>query len=180
MCFRQVHPSTCKASPMPVRIDNGKRDKRLSHFHYPTIQRLTAPHFHGRIGNPHAYQDYLSQFHRFFCSDTQVTCCAQHIVNETRPRQQSFAHNPTSRNALQVLKKPNMAPREQVSQSHGNIDISQVPGTVHLVDLEEAIATRHAKGHHDIILVPTPSSDPDDPLNWSPGRKRLALLCIML
>ena len=73
-----------------------------------------------------------------------------------------------------------MASRGQLSDAHDNIDESQVPGTVQLVDLEESIATRHVKGHHDIILVPTPSADPDDPLNLSPGRKRLALLCIML
>lgn len=73
-----------------------------------------------------------------------------------------------------------MALRELSAHEHGNIDELQVPGTVQLVDLEETIATRHARGHKDIILVPTPSADPDDPLNWSPGRKRLALVCIML
>ncbi|KAJ0118245.1 hypothetical protein J7T55_009028 [Diaporthe amygdali] len=64
--------------------------------------------------------------------------------------------------------------------NHGDIDESQVPGTVQLVDIDEHLATRHARGHKDIILVPTPSADPEDPLNWSPGRKRLALTCIML
>ncbi|KAJ1303662.1 hypothetical protein OPQ81_008090 [Rhizoctonia solani] len=63
--------------------------------------------------------------------------------------------------------------------SLGDIDESQVPGTIQLVDLDAHLATRHAKGHKDIILVPTPSSDPDDPLNWSPGRKRLALACVL-
>lgn len=61
----------------------------------------------------------------------------------------------------------------------GDIDESQVPGTVQLVDIDEHLATRHAKGHKDIILVPTPSADPEDPLNWSPGRKRLALACVL-
>lgn len=63
---------------------------------------------------------------------------------------------------------------------HGDIDESQVPGTVQLVDIDEHLATQHARGQKDIILVPTPSDDPEDPLNWSPGRKRLALTCIML
>ncbi|KAH9885935.1 putative MFS transporter [Xylariomycetidae sp. FL2044] len=66
---------------------------------------------------------------------------------------------------------------------HGDdgIDESQVPGTVHLVDLEHALATRaHARDRADIVLVPTPSaSDPDDPLNWSPRRKRLAVGCAL-
>ncbi|KAI2465777.1 putative MFS transporter [Annulohypoxylon bovei var. microspora] len=63
---------------------------------------------------------------------------------------------------------------------HGDIDESLVPGTVHLVDLEHTMATRHAKGHTDIVLVPTPSADPDDPLNWAPRRKYLALTCALL
>ncbi|KAI8959558.1 MFS general substrate transporter [Daldinia sp. FL1419] len=62
----------------------------------------------------------------------------------------------------------------------GEIDESLVPGTVHLVDLEHTIATRHAKDQKDIVLVPTPSADPDDPLNWTPRRKYLALACALL
>ncbi|KAI0007227.1 major facilitator superfamily domain-containing protein, partial [Xylariaceae sp. FL0662B] len=64
--------------------------------------------------------------------------------------------------------------------SHGNIDESLVPGTVHLLDLEHTMATRHARDHTDIVLVPTPSADPDDPLNWTPRRKALALTCALL
>lgn len=71
-----------------------------------------------------------------------------------------------------------IAPLTSAASAH-DIDESQIPGTVQLVDLDEHIATRHARGHKDIILVPTPSADPDDPLNWSPGRKRLALICIL-
>ncbi|KAF2024533.1 MFS general substrate transporter [Setomelanomma holmii] len=53
-----------------------------------------------------------------------------------------------------------------------------VPGTVHLVDLEHVLHTRHAgSGTGDIVLVPTPSSDPDDPLNWTPRRKLMATIC---
>lgn len=59
-------------------------------------------------------------------------------------------------------------------------DETQIPGTVHLVDLEQSAATQHADGTRDIILVPTPSKDPNDPLNWSAGRKRLHLVCIMV
>ncbi|TWU71187.1 hypothetical protein ED733_001573 [Metarhizium rileyi] len=57
---------------------------------------------------------------------------------------------------------------------------SQVPGTVHLVDLDRTAAAPHAGNDNDIILVPKPSSDPDDPLNWSPSRKRLHLVCLIL
>ncbi|KAF4434491.1 transporter HOL1 [Fusarium acutatum] len=55
-----------------------------------------------------------------------------------------------------------------------------VPGTVLLVDFDGTLDTRHAQGHRDIVLVPTPSDDPDDPLNWSQWRKTLlmATLCV--
>ncbi|KAK2765221.1 hypothetical protein FQN54_008920 [Arachnomyces sp. PD_36] len=51
-----------------------------------------------------------------------------------------------------------------------------VPGTVHLVDISgEGQNARHAKDQKDIVLVPRPSADPEDPLNWSRGRKMLAI-----
>jgi len=54
-----------------------------------------------------------------------------------------------------------------------------VPGTVHLVDLEHTMHAKHAQGgQRDIVLVPTPSSDLDDPLNWSPRRKMLSTTCM--
>ena len=56
-----------------------------------------------------------------------------------------------------------------------------VPGTVHLVDLEGTMHAKHAsKGHKDIVLVPAPSNDPDDPLNWSPRRKLLSTSCMCM
>ncbi|KAF2737874.1 MFS general substrate transporter [Polyplosphaeria fusca] len=54
-----------------------------------------------------------------------------------------------------------------------------VPGTVHLVDLLGTMRAQHAGGEQrDIVLVPAPSADPDDPLNWSPGRKALSTACM--
>lgn len=54
-----------------------------------------------------------------------------------------------------------------------------IPGTVHLVDLEGTMHARHADGtQRDIVLVPTPSDDPDDPLNWAPRRKLLSTTCM--
>lgn len=66
------------------------------------------------------------------------------------------------------------------NHAHDAIDETQIPGTIQLVDLDEHITVRHAEGHQDIILVPTPSADPEDPLNWSPRRKMLALTCVLL
>jgi hypothetical protein len=60
-------------------------------------------------------------------------------------------------------------------------EANAVPGTVHLIDLEHTLHTRHAgSGTGDIVLVPTPSNDPDDPLNWTPRRKLTATICSSL
>ncbi|EXL92680.1 major facilitator superfamily domain-containing protein [Fusarium oxysporum II5] len=53
-----------------------------------------------------------------------------------------------------------------------------IPGTIHLVDLNRNLRVRHAGGGDgDIVLDPVPSDDPEDPLNWTPRRKVLALIC---
>ncbi|KAL2862096.1 kinase-like domain-containing protein [Aspergillus pseudodeflectus] len=59
------------------------------------------------------------------------------------------------------------------------VDREAIPGTFTLVDTEHVLATRHLdRGDRDIVLVPEPSSDPDDPLNWSPHRKLLSTICV--
>jgi hypothetical protein len=50
-----------------------------------------------------------------------------------------------------------------------------VPGTVHLVDLGGDMHTQHLDGNKEIVLVPKPSSDPEDPLNWTRKRKMLSI-----
>lgn len=60
-------------------------------------------------------------------------------------------------------------------------NIESTPGTFLLVDTRSEIRTNHAHGtgaDKDIVLVPAPSSHPDDPLNWSPRRKKLSSLCM--
>ncbi|KAL8821473.1 MAG: hypothetical protein Q9223_000481 [Gallowayella weberi] len=55
------------------------------------------------------------------------------------------------------------------------MDEEYPPGTVRLVDVQGISHAKHASGvQQDIVLVPAPSDDPDDPLNWSPRRKILA------
>ena len=39
---------------------------------------------------------------------------------------------------------------------------------------------KHDGRHVDIVLVPAPSNDPDDPLNWSRRRKALASACMCM
>ena len=56
-----------------------------------------------------------------------------------------------------------------------------VPGTEHLVDLERTLGAKYASGGQgDVILIPTPSDDPDDPLNWSGKRKLLSTASISM
>lgn len=39
------------------------------------------------------------------------------------------------------------------------------PGTVRLIDNDRTLSTKHGNGsEQDIVLVPTPSEDPEDPL----------------
>lgn len=56
------------------------------------------------------------------------------------------------------------------------------PGTSHLVDLDGTMATKHADGKdvRDIVLIPSPSDDPEDPLNWSFRRKLLSTSCVVV
>lgn len=59
------------------------------------------------------------------------------------------------------------------------VDSSAIPGTVTLVDVEHVLQTQHLEsGDGDIVLIPAPSADPDDPLNWSPKRKLLSTVCV--
>lgn len=60
-----------------------------------------------------------------------------------------------------------------------NIDPDAIPGTVTLLDLQHEMHTRHLnKGDQEIVLIPAPSNDPDDPLNWSPRRKLLSTISV--
>ena len=59
-----------------------------------------------------------------------------------------------------------------------------VPGTEHLVDIERTLRAKHASGSQDdVVLIPAPSDNPDDPLNWSAKRKLLSTastsLCVI-
>jgi MFS family permease len=47
-------------------------------------------------------------------------------------------------------------------------DNDRVPGTVFLIDVAR---NDHRSSHDEIVLIPKPSADPEDPLNWPPARK---------
>lgn len=59
---------------------------------------------------------------------------------------------------------------------------TRTPGTVRLIDTNGNVRAKHASGSKetDIILIPTPSEDPEDPLNWSFRRKMLSTSCIVV
>lgn len=58
---------------------------------------------------------------------------------------------------------------------------SFVPGTIHLVDIQGTLRAKHASGgQNDVVLIPAPSDDPDDPLNWSAKRKLLSTVSIAI
>lgn len=57
----------------------------------------------------------------------------------------------------------------------GNImHVLDVPGTTLILD-----NAAEASGNNNFTLVPTPSADQDDPLNWSQARKWLQLACVV-
>jgi MFS family permease len=55
-----------------------------------------------------------------------------------------------------------------------------IPGTVHLVDLQGTLHVKHEDGHKDIVLLPQPTAEYDDPLNWSGKRKRLCAILLLV
>lgn len=60
-------------------------------------------------------------------------------------------------------------------------NIDQIPGTVYLVDKSRGGGAAGGSGSkQDIILVPQPSSDPEDPLNWSLPRKLRAITMVYI
>ncbi|KAF4633476.1 hypothetical protein G7Y89_g4650 [Cudoniella acicularis] len=57
--------------------------------------------------------------------------------------------------------------------------VELLPGTRLLVDIEHRLHSAH-DADKEIVLIPEPSSDPDDPLNWSPVRKHFAFGIVCL
>ncbi|KAI6608540.1 hypothetical protein MCOR04_000008 [Pyricularia oryzae] len=78
----------------------------------------------------------------------------------------SCLHTTTARSSTDI---PGQRPRSIPSN---DIDRDEaVPGTVRLVDVSGGTSDAHDKSQADIVLVPQPSADPNDPLNWTHARK---------
>ncbi|KAL7930741.1 major facilitator superfamily domain-containing protein [Trichoderma chlorosporum] len=54
-----------------------------------------------------------------------------------------------------------------------------IPGTVQLVDVQGIFNVKHGQQSRDIVLVPQPTNDPDDPLRWTTARKTKSIICAM-
>ncbi|PNP42455.1 hypothetical protein TGAMA5MH_05196 [Trichoderma gamsii] len=55
-----------------------------------------------------------------------------------------------------------------------------IPGTVQLVDAQGVFDVKHGQQSQDIVLVPQPTNDPDDPLRWVASRKTRNIICALV
>jgi MFS family permease len=63
-----------------------------------------------------------------------------------------------------------------MASTSAEADFDLVPGTEYLIDITGHDSTKpHDASRSDVVLIPRPSDDPNDPLNWSQGRKTLAV-----
>ncbi|CAG8958498.1 hypothetical protein HYFRA_00009812 [Hymenoscyphus fraxineus] len=60
------------------------------------------------------------------------------------------------------------------------IEDQAAPGTVQLIDADGHLHVKHSADAHDIVLVPRPSDDPEDPLNWTKKRKLVQTSCVVM
>ncbi|RDW69776.1 hypothetical protein BP6252_08796 [Coleophoma cylindrospora] len=60
------------------------------------------------------------------------------------------------------------------------VENKDAPGTVQLIDENGELHVKHSSAAHDIVLVPLPSDDPEDPLNWTRKRKLLHTSCVVM
>lgn len=62
------------------------------------------------------------------------------------------------------------------------IDTENIPGNSKLVKLDLNISDEGSKHEHEskVLLVPKPSKDPNDPLNWTTKRKYFHMFCLVV
>ncbi|KAK2627796.1 hypothetical protein QTJ16_002442 [Diplocarpon rosae] len=60
------------------------------------------------------------------------------------------------------------------------IEDKSAPGTLQLIDPTGELRVKHSDTAHDVVLIPMPSDDPEDPLNWSKRRKLLHTSCMVI
>jgi MFS family permease len=68
-----------------------------------------------------------------------------------------------------------------MATAHHALHTDVIPGTVRLVDIARNLNIKHEEGGlKDIVLVPQPTGEYDDPLNWSKNRKYLSGCMLLL
>lgn len=66
---------------------------------------------------------------------------------------------------------PDLEANATMTGTSTDADFDLVPGTEHLIDITGHDSTNpHDTSRSDVVLIPRPSDDPNDPLNWSHGR----------
>lgn len=70
----------------------------------------------------------------------------------------------------------------QYSDSNNDFKESDIiPGTVHLVDISNVLhVKKDENSKHNIILIPPPSNNPNDPLRWSKLKKNLQFFFLFI
>ncbi|KAL4902562.1 hypothetical protein BDW74DRAFT_169459 [Aspergillus multicolor] len=113
-------------------------------------------------------------------SATSISAPIKEVVR--RCLQVEPADRPDIDELIQLLKEViRELPDDDVtcSSMSPTIDRDAIPGTFTLIDENHVLSTRHLEsGDRDIVLVPEPSNNADDPLNWSPRRKLLSTFCV--
>lgn len=66
--------------------------------------------------------------------------------------------------------EPCLSAKKTKDQIIHEVDEEWVPGTVYIVDVDHSLAVQH-NGASDIVLIPQPSENPNDPLLWSRWKK---------
>jgi MFS family permease len=51
-----------------------------------------------------------------------------------------------------------------------------IPGTIQLIDAAGNLHVEHGAGDNEIVLVPQPTNDVNDPLRWTKGRKMITMV----
>ncbi|KAJ6111885.1 hypothetical protein N7523_007946 [Penicillium sp. IBT 18751x] len=62
--------------------------------------------------------------------------------------------------------------------AHDDDILTDVPGTIYLVDATHSLQNAAHAGAQDILLLPQPTNSPADPLNWSRAKKLWSLFLI--
>lgn len=70
-----------------------------------------------------------------------------------------------------------LSPQKTKEDIEREVEQEWVPGTVYLVDINHSLSVKH-NGKSDIVLIPQPSENSNDPLLWSKWKKEFQFLLL--